>query len=265
MDIKGIVTGAAVAAVFAVGGFLAAGNMDITGPDAVSQGAGLSAQQADEVAGLVRKTLVENPEILEEVSLALERKRAEDQAEQRKDLIVQKKDLIFSSGDDHVAGNPDGDITVVEFFDYNCPYCQRAFGDIKALIESDPNVRVVFKEFPVLSEESYDAALVGIAMEKQGLYMPFHEKLITHQGRADRATALQIARDLGADMAKLEEVIADPATVEIVRGTHSLADDLGINGTPAYVVGDEVLVGWAPLAELKKQLESARKDGCLVC
>lgn len=231
----------------------------------MSQGAGLSAQQADEVAGLVRKTLVENPEILEEVSLALERKRAEDQAEQRKDLIVQKKDLIFSSGDDHVAGNPDGDITVVEFFDYNCPYCQRAFGDIKALIESDPNVRVVFKEFPVLSEESYDAALVGIAMEKQGLYMPFHEKLITHQGRADRATALQIARDLGADMAKLEEVIADPATVEIVRGTHSLADDLGINGTPAYVVGDEVLVGLAPLAELKKQLESARKDGCLVC
>ncbi|MFN0263330.1 DsbA family protein [Tepidamorphus sp. 3E244] len=268
MDIKGIVTGAAIAAVFGVGGYLAAANLNADDMDTGApseQIIALNDTQRDEVRSLVRETLIDNPEILEEVSVALEQKRSEAENDRRKGMISERKDLIFSSAADHVAGNPEGDVTIVEFFDYNCPYCQRALGDIQELIESDPNVKVVFKEFPVLSEESYDAALVGIAMEKQNLYMPFHDKLLMHQGRANKATALQIAQDLGADMAKLEADMADPAAIETLRGTHSLADDLGINGTPAYVIGDEVLVGLAPLTELKKQIANVRENGCQVC
>ena len=144
-------------------------------------------------------------------------------------------------------------------------FCKRALGDISALLEADPNVKVVFKEFPVLSEESYDAAVVGVAIAKQGLYMEFHDKLLSHQGRAGKPLALQIAEEVGADMAKLNADIADPATIETIRKTHSLADSLGINGTPAYVIGGEVLVGLAPLAELQKQVKSVRDNGCQVC
>ncbi|MCB1477413.1 MAG: DsbA family protein [Rhodobiaceae bacterium] len=268
MDIRGILTGAAVAAVFGAAGYFAAINMDKPADMPAGepvQVAGLSEAQQDEVRALVRDTLVTNPEILEEVSAALEQKRADEEAERRKETIAQQKDLIFASAADHAAGNPAGDVTVVEFFDYNCPYCKRALGDINALLKADPNVKVVFKEFPVLSEQSYDAAVVGVAVAKQGLYMEFHDKLLSHQGRADKALALQIAQEVGADMAKLEADMADPATVETIRSTHSLADSLGINGTPAYVIGDEVLVGLAPLAELQKQVKSVRENGCKVC
>lgn len=266
MDIRSVLTGAALAAVFGVVGYVTAINLDRTGtgdePVAVAT---LSDGQKEEVRALVRDTLVTNPGILEEVSSALERQRADEENERRTQTIVSQKDLIFTSPNDHVTGNPDGDVTIVEFFDYNCPYCRRALTDITALLEADANVKVVFKEFPVLSEESYDAALVGVAMQKQGLYMPFHEKLLTRQGRASKPSAMQIAQELGADMAKLEADIADPATIEVIRQTHSLADTLGINGTPAYVIGDQVVVGLAPLAELQAQIKSVRENGCQVC
>lgn len=266
MDIKSVLTGAALAAVFGGVGYVTAINLEQQKREpAPAPVMAFSDSQKDEVRALVRDTLVTNPEILEEVSVALERKQADEEDEKRKDTIVSQKDLIFSSAADHAAGNPAGDVTVVEFFDYNCPYCKRALGDLNALIESDPGVKIVFKEFPVLSEESYDAALIGVAMQRQGLYLPFHEKLLTHQGRAGKPAAMQIAQELGADMAKLEADIADPEVVETIRQTHSLADSLGINGTPAYVIGDQVVVGLAPLAELQAQIRSVRENGCKVC
>ncbi|MCC0015006.1 MAG: DsbA family protein [Rhodobiaceae bacterium] len=264
MDIRSVLTGAALAAVFGIAGYFTALNLEEQKPEPAPVVA-LSDAQKDEVRGLVRDTLVTNPEILEEVSAALDRKRAEQEAEQRKDVIAAKKDQIFASAADFAAGNPAGDVTVVEFFDYNCPYCRRALGDIDALLQSDPGVKVVFKEFPVLSEESYDAALVGIAMQRQGLYMEFHEKLLAHQGRANKAIAMQLAQDLGADMAQIEADVADPKTIETIRQTHALADELGINGTPAYVIGDQVLVGLAPLTELQAQVAEVRQNGCRTC
>ncbi|MEZ5877045.1 MAG: thioredoxin domain-containing protein [Tepidamorphaceae bacterium] len=257
MDIRGILTGAAVAAVFGAAGYFAAINMDKPADMPAGepvQVAGLSEAQQDEVRALVRDTLVTNPEILEEVSAALEQKRADEEAERRKETIAQQKDLIFASAADHAAGNPAGDVTVVEFFDYNCPYCKRALGDINALLKADPNVKVVFKEFPVLSEQSYDAAVVGVAVAKQGLYMEFHDKLLSHQGRADKALALQIASrsrhgEAGSRHGRSGNRQEYPQ--------HPFAGL--INGTPAYVIGDEVLVGLAPLAGCEAGQIGARK------
>ena len=268
MDIRSVLIGAAIAAVFGIGGYTAALNLqDAPGEPAAAQEAAapLSAEQQQQVRELVRDTLVANPQIMDEVSIALQAVREQEELARRQQAITERKAQIFHSSADHVAGNPAGDVTVVEFFDYNCPYCRRAFTDIQALLDSDPNVRVVFKEFPVLSEESYDAALVGLAMQRQGLYMPFHEQLLLRQGRASKEAAMDVARAVGADMDRLDQDLADPALIESIRETHGLADELGINGTPAYVVGDQVLVGLAPLADLQAQIKAVRDAGCVVC
>ncbi len=266
MDIRSLLTGAGIAAVFGLAGYFLALNADGTPDQAAQETAGaLSEAQQEQVRQLVRDTLVTNLDIIDEVSVALEARQQEEELARQRQTLTDRKDLIFHSPVDHVAGNPAGDVTVVEFFDYNCPHCRRAFADIRALLDSDPNVRVVFKEFPVLSEESYEAALVGMAMQRQGLYMQFHEKLLVRQDRITKDIALDVARELGADMARLEQDLADPQLANNVRDTHMLADELGIRATPAYVVGDRVLVGLAPLAELQEQVKAVREAGCAVC
>ena len=137
--------------------------------------------------------------------------------------------------------------------------------DVLALMEKDPELRVVFKEFPVLSRESYDAALVAMAVQKQGKYFDFHTALMGHEGRVDQATAIQIAEANGADIEQLRADLEDPQLAELVRSTHGLADELGITGTPSYVVGDKVFIGAVSEVELAAEIARLRADGCKAC
>ncbi|MEM8876791.1 MAG: DsbA family protein [Pseudomonadota bacterium] len=262
---KNLLAGAAIAAVFGFGGFFAAQQMQPEAPVAEAP-VGLTDEQKAEVAGLVRTTLVAEPDILEEASVALEARRSEQEAERQREVIGELRDDLFRSATDHVSGDLNGDVTLVEFFDYNCPYCRRAMQDVLTLMGTDPNLRVVFKEFPVLSQESEDAALIAVAVQRQDdKYFEFHRKLMEQEGYIDEQVARQVAGDVGVDMTQLDRDLQDPSVRAVIDANRALGDNVGINGTPAYVVGDRVLVGAAPVEEIAAAISELRQQGCQVC
>jgi protein-disulfide isomerase len=212
-------------------------------PQATAAPAGALGRQ--EVEAIVRDYLLKNPEILLEVQQALETKQQEEQRLAQLGIIKQSKDEIFSSPHDGVVGNPEGKITIVEFYDYNCGFCKRAIEDMHALIAQDPDLRFVLKEFPILGPDSQKAHVVSQAFLKlmPEKYGEFHDKLLASQGRADEDSAVKLAVSLGADEAKLRETMQDPAIGEAFAGTYELANKLAITGTPSYVVGNEVVFG----------------------
>lgn len=216
---------------------------------------------------IVKDYLLSNPEILYEVQTALELKMEKEQAEKTKKAISKNAKDIYRHPDAPVAGNPDGDITVVEFFDYNCGYCKRGFQDIAKLIKADPKVRVVFKEYPILSEDSEKAARVALAAGLQGKYWDVHRELITARGRATEASALKAAEKVGADVEKVKADMNSDAVTNEINRVKELARSMGINGTPHFLVGDRS-IGGAPqdlYDQLAGHVKDLRKDGCSYC
>ena len=214
----------------------------------------------------IRDYLVKNPEILIEMSSELERRQAAAQQEIRNRSIAENADRIFRSENALVAGNPNGDVTVVEFFDYNCGFCKRAFSDLLKLLENDDKVRVVFKEFPIFGERSEGAARVAVAARSQGRYFDVHSALLKARGQASEASALKIAEELGLDMTKLREDMKSPEVTGLIQDTRALAERLGVQGTPFYLVGDRVVPG-APenLYDIfVENVAAVRKNGCAV-
>lgn len=214
-----------------------------------------------EIEAIVHDYLLANPEILIEMQTALEQKMREQQAAASRQAIAESADLIFNSEYDGVIGNPDGDVTVVEFFDYNCGYCRRALSDMEALVQSDPNLRFVLKEFPILGPESHEAHVVSMAFRElmPEKYGEFHRKLLGGGGRADGESAMKIALELGADEAQLRERMRDPEIEAAFRKTYELADRLQITGTPSYVIGQELVFGALGKDHLSEKIESARQ------
>jgi protein-disulfide isomerase len=161
-----------------------------------------------------------------------------------------------------VLGNKDGDVTFVEFFDYNCGYCKRAMADMLDLMKTDPKLKVVLKEFPVLSQGSVEAAQVAVAVRMQDptgkKYLDFHQKLLGGRGAADKARALAAAKDAGADMARLEKDMASPEVKTTIDENMKLAEAMGMNGTPSYVIGKQIVVGAIGLDGLKEKIGLAR-------
>ncbi|MGX8007742.1 DsbA family protein [Mesorhizobium sp. ORM8.1] len=213
-----------------------------------------------EVEGIIRDYLLKNPEVLLEVQDALEAKQKEEQRLASLGVIKNAKDEIFNSTFDGVVGNPKGKMTIVEFYDYNCGFCKRAIDDMKALTKSDPDLRFVLKEFPILSPDSQKASVVSMAFH---LMMPekygaFHTALLGGQGRATEATAIKVALSLGADEATLREKMKDPRIPEALSRTYDLATKLSITGTPSYVVGNEVIFGALGQQVLAQKIEEAK-------
>ena len=239
-------TGLAMAVAMLAGGFLAAqpeaalaGNntpMTAASPDTLDRKA---------VETIVREYLLANPELLLEVQQALDAKQKEQQKIAQKAIIEGAKDTIYKSAHDGIVGNPDGKVTIVEFFDYNCGYCKRAIEDMRALTAADPDLRFVLKEFPILGPDSQKASVVSMAFHKMmpEKYGEFHNQLLSGHGRAGEASAIKIAVSLGADEAKLREAMKDPEINDIFNETYELANKLAITGTPSYVIGDEVVFG----------------------
>lgn len=223
-----------------------------------------SAEQKKTIETLVRDYLVQNPEVLIQMTGELERKQAAAEQETRDKAIAENAAALFRDDSGLIAGNPKGDITIVEFSDYNCPYCKRAFRDVTKLLDADDKIRVVFKEFPIFGEQSLGAARVAIAAQKQGKYFDVHAGLLKSSGRSSEASALRIAEQLGLDMEKLKQDIGSQDVQSTIARTRSLAEKLGIQGTPFYLVGDRVVPG-APdnLYEIfVKTVAEVREKGC---
>jgi len=225
------------------------------------------ASQKAAIQAIVKDYLINNPEVMLEIQTALESKMEKLQAEKLKTALQTNAAEIFRSAEAPIAGNPAGDITVVEFFDYNCGYCKRAFGDLAKLVETDDKVKLVLKELPILSKGSEEAARVALAARLQGKYWPVHRALLGIRGEVNEQTALRAVEKLGLDMAKLKkDLTADGVSNEIAR-VRELAQKMGIQGTPHFLVGDRAIPG-APgnlLEQIQGHVAELRKSGCPVC
>lgn len=223
-----------------------------------------SAEEKQAIERIIKDYLVQNPEVLLEVGKALEQRQAEMQTAEQKRLIVEHRDEIFASPTDFVMGNPNGDITVVEFFDYNCPYCKRALAEITELVKADSNVKVILKEFPILSESSLTAAKAAMAALEQGKYMELHTALMEAR-QISNDSVFKIAEKVGLDVERLKSDMKSPQIDAAIKQTSDIARALGINGTPVFIVDTKVNVGLLPQDELVQLVSEARKEGCQIC
>jgi protein-disulfide isomerase len=224
--------------------------------------------QKSEIEKIIRDYLVKHPDVLQEAMNDLEKKQAAEEAVKNQAAIKDNADIIFNSPRQVVTGNPQGDVTFVEFFDYNCGYCKRAMDDMFALLKADPKLKVVLKEFPVLGPGSVEAARVAVAVRMQDKtgkkYMEFHQKLLGGRGQADKARALAAAKEAGLDVARIERDMASDEVKVTLEESLNLAEKLGLNGTPSYVIGNNVVVGAVGLEKLKENINTAR-CGKAVC
>lgn len=225
-----------------------------------------SAAQKTEIETLVHKYLLEHPEILQDMANKLEEKNKLAEAAARNVTLKSKSAEIFHDAGDAVLGNPKGDVTLVEFFDYNCSWCKKSVGELQALLAKDKNVRVVMKEFPIFGEGSEYAAKAALASVKQGKYWEFHQALFAAESKVTPEVVDQVATALGLDVVKMKADMQDPAIIANVRKTQSLAQSLAINGTPAFVIDDQLFPGYTPLDGLEAALATVRAGGgCKVC
>jgi protein-disulfide isomerase len=227
-----------------------------------SRAAEFSAPQRGEIESIVREYLIAHPEVLQEAMAELEKRQAVAETEKHKDAVKQHAQALFSSPRQVVLGNPQGNVTFVEFFDYNCGYCKRAMEDMMVLLKNDPKLKVVLKEFPVLGPGSVEAAQVAVAVHMQDKsgkkYLEFHQRLLTGRGQADRARALAVAKEIGLNVAQIEKDMAGPEVKATLQENFKLAEALGLNGTPSYVIGDQVIVGAVGLPSLRQGVNTAR-------
>ena len=240
---------------------LAAAAISIAGVSAASAQT-FSEPQRGEIERIVRDYLLKHPELLQEVMVELERKQQTAEAEKARAAVKTHADALFNSPRQVTLGNPQGDVTFVEFFDYNCGYCKRALNDMTALMGRDPKLKVVLKEFPVLGPGSVEAAQVAVAVRMQDKsgkkYMEFHQKMLLGRGQADKARAMAVAKEIGLDMTRLEKDLKSEEIAATLQESAKLAEALGLNGTPSYVIGSDVVVGAVGLDALGKKIEQAR-------
>jgi protein-disulfide isomerase len=240
----------------------------LVGAPRVASAQSFTDTQRGDIETIVRNYLLAHPEVLEEAMAELSKRQAVADAAKHEATIATNADTIFNSPRGVVLGNKDGDVTFVEFFDYNCGYCKRAMADMLYLMKNDSRLKVVLKEFPVLSQGSVEAAQVAVAVRMQDptgkKYLDFHQKLLGGRGPADKARALAVAKDVGLDMAKLEKDMASPETKATIAENFKLAEDMGMNGTPSYVIGKQVVIGAVGLDGLKEKISQARcgKETC---
>jgi protein-disulfide isomerase len=220
-----------------------------------------STEQRQQIEQIIKDYLMSHPELLQDALGELEKRQSLAEAEKHRLTIKEHTAELFNSPRQVTLGNPQGDVTVVEFFDYNCGYCKRAMADMLDLLK-DPKLKFVLKEFPVLGEGSTQAAQVAAAVRMQDKtgkkYLEFHQKLLGGRGQADKARALAAAKDVGLDVARLERDMGSEEVKAQLEESMKLAELLSLNGTPSYVVGSDVLVGALGYKALKEKVNTTR-------
>ena len=212
------------------------------------------------IEAIVREYLISNPEIIRDAINELQRREDEAARLAQTQAISANSSGLFSTAGDVVLGNPDGDVTLVEFFDYNCTYCRRAHADMQQLIANDPNLRVVLKEFPVLGDGSIQAAKVSVAvlLSEPERYGEFHDALIRETGQVDGDWALAVAADIGIDPQVLRATMDGEEVMAVINESYALGGQLNLTGTPSYVTNKQVIVGAVGYDALRAYLDDAR-------
>jgi protein-disulfide isomerase len=225
-----------------------------------AQAQSISPAQRGEIEAIIKDYLVKHPEVLQEALEELDSRQNAARAEKAKASIKEAEQTLFHSPRQVVLGNPQGDVTMVEFFDYNCGYCKGALADMVNLMKGDPKLKVVLKEFPVLGPRSVEAAQVAVAVRMQDpkKYLDFHLKLLGGRGAADKARALAVAKEVGLDMTRIEKDMNSDEVRATLAESMKLAEPLGLNGTPSYVIGNDVVVGAVGHDALLAKINTAR-------
>lgn len=250
----------------AIGASLTLGVATVAGP--VRAASDFSADQKSGIEKIVRDYLLSNPEVIKDAIDELEKRQKTAEAAAREKVVIDQNDKLLNSPNQAVVGNPAGDVTLIEFFDYNCGYCKQSLASISKLIEADPKLRVVLKDFPILGPDSVETAQIATALRyqlKDARFWEFHKKLLSTRGHIGKQQALAAAKDVGADMAQLEKDLAKPEVAAALKEVATLAEDLRFDGTPAWVIGKDAFVGGLPYATLKGKIDSMRKCGKTTC
>jgi protein-disulfide isomerase len=226
----------------------------------VSAAEALSAPQQEQIEAVVREYILKNPEVIVESLRGYEEKHRQATEEDAKKAIAANRDALEKNPTSPVAGNPQGDVTIVEFFDYRCGYCKKVLPSVQELLKTDRNVRMVFKEFPILGPDSVIAAQTALAVWKiaPAKYLPFHLALMESRGELDEGRVREIAKKVGLDVEKLEAAKADPEINATIERNHELARELQINGTPAFIVGGRLVPGAVDATTLREMVGTAR-------
>lgn len=209
----------------------------------------------------IREYLLTNPEVLVEAMQELERRQDSQREAVAQKGVQENQAELFRDPDSPIGGNPNGNVVVVDFNDYQCPYCKRAHQAVKSVLAADGNVKVIYKDLPILGEASKIAALAALASTKQGKHQALHDALMENNGKLDRDRILEIAASVGLDRAQLEKDMQDPKLKQIIDRNLALASALGVRGTPAFVVGKQFVPGAVDANTLKQLIADARKAG----
>ncbi len=229
----------------------------LAAPAFADDSGGLTNKEKTEVQSLIQDYIKDNPEKIFEALLTYQQKQREDAENLAKGKIPEH--LPYLSGTDMPsAGNPQGDVTVIEFFDYNCGYCKHAISDIKQILDKDKNVRFVFHDMPILGETSGLVARWANAAGKQGKFFEFHQAAMEHSGGFDEAVLSNFAKDLKLDVERMKKDAADPAIDEAISKAMSAGREMGIQGTPAFIINGKLYPGYLGEDGLKKAIEEAR-------
>jgi protein-disulfide isomerase len=218
-------------------------------------------EERSAVEGIVRDYLLRNPEVVLEVLNILQDRERRVAAQEAQGQLVARRDELFNDPGSPVGWNQDGDVTIVEFFDYRCPYCRAMASPLSQLSEQDDGIRFVYKEWPILGPVSVVAAKAALAAWKQGPYEEFHEVLMTYQGQLSEEAIFKAATEIGLDLSQLRRDMEDPEIEEWLSRTRRLASALGVTGTPAFVIGNQLVPGAISLDDLKDLVRRAREEG----
>lgn len=213
----------------------------------------------ERIKELALEAVLENPQIIMEAVAILEKQRLEIETSAVEDVLNNQRALLEQDPNAPVLGNPDGDVTVVEFFDYNCPYCRSAMSEVKTMLELDPNVRLVYREWPILGEGSVFAAKAALAARNQGKYEEFHWALMGMKGRANEKSVLAIAEEVGLDVNLLKQDMEAPEVAAHISSSMNLSQTLGFNGTPSFVIGSQLVPGFVKQAQLSEYVDVVRE------
>ena len=227
---------------------------------APAEAAAFSDAEKAALDAIIHDYLMTNPRVIMDAVEQYRQNQEEMDAQAFSVKIKEQHDAIYKDPSSPVVGDKDGDVTLVEFFDYNCGYCKQAFKDVQKLVDEDKNLRIVFKEIPILSETSHTAARYALAADKQGKYWEYHQALMAGSGQLNEARLESVANDIGLDIAKLKKD-ADSAEVRTaIEKNLQLAREIGITGTPGFVIGDEALRGHYGLEALRKSIGDLRTE-----
>ncbi len=210
-----------------------------------------------DIQKIIKDYIMEHPEVIVD---ALEAYQRDEQARAEATAVsaLEEHYAVLTASDQPSVGNPDASVTVIEFFDYNCGYCKKAFPDVQELVAKDSDVRVVFQEFPVLGQSSEEAARWSLAAQKQGKYFEYHAALMDYRGQKNKAALLSLARDVGLDTEQLETDANSPEIAAAIERSRTIARDLNINGTPAFIVQKEFYRGYLGEGGLEHAVNDAR-------